>query len=71
MLTHVKDIGHIYATENSRNREHFGLYLCSGCNRTHRVRTSTFKSGYVNWCKECGIKNRRKKDEQIKKIESR
>ena len=56
MLTFIKDIGHRYATENAKQRRHFSMYLCSGCNKKYEFRTSQIKLGYTNWCKSCGSK---------------
>jgi len=30
MLTFVKDLGMIFATEKSTQRRHYGIYKCSG-----------------------------------------
>ena len=60
MLTYIKDLGMQYATKNSRQRNHFGLYLCSGCDKEFRFKTAQIKMGLTNWCKTCGMKQENK-----------
>ena len=61
MLTFVKEVGYGYTTIKSRQRNHFSLYLCSGCNKEYEFRTAQMKLGYTDWCVNCNPRNRRTK----------
>ncbi len=61
MLTYVKDLGLIYPTDKSKQRYSYGLYLCSGCNKEYRFKTSQIEAGYTNWCKTCGMRQENKR----------
>ena len=60
MLTFVKDVGMGYTTAKPKWRNHFSLYLCSGCNEEYEFRTAQIKLGYTNFCVNCNPRNKSK-----------
>lgn len=60
MLTYIKYAGMLYATDKSKQRNSYGWYLCSGCDKEYRFQTTQIKAGFTNWCKTCGMKKENK-----------
>ena len=46
----IKDLGTMYATENSKKRKRFGLYKCGFCGNEFRTQTSLVKNGNTMSC---------------------
>ena len=59
----LEDLGMIFATENSKRKERFGVYKCGFCGNEFRARTSSVKFGNT---KSCGCYNKRRLSETHK-----
>ena len=51
MLTLIKDLG---IKQKGTRRVSVVMVKCSGCNKEFEMVKSAYKTGYYNWCKECG-----------------
>lgn len=53
MLEQIEDLGMMFATEKSKRKTRFGLFLCPTCNGKFKSDTSSVKTGNVKMCKSC------------------
>ena len=59
----VKNLGMIFATENSKKEARYGIYKCGFCGTEFRARTSSIKNGST---KSCGCYKKRRASETHK-----
>jgi hypothetical protein len=60
----IKNLGLLYATENSRERKRFGMYECGFCGTEFKANTYGINSGNI---KSCGCYKKRRTSEANKK----
>ena len=56
----IEDLGMMYATKNSQDRNRFGIYKCGFCGTNFKARTSDIKFGTI---KSCGCYQKRRASE--------
>ena len=59
----LEDLGMMFATENSNQKRHYGIFKCGLCGEEFRTRISKVKSGDT---KSCGCYNKRRVSETHK-----
>ena len=57
----IKDLGMVYANENSKQRIHYGLYECPECSRKYNMRIYDVNRRNTKMCRSCSAGIRKTK----------